>query len=140
LLRNAGSGRRIALHCLHSAHPCALSHFESTPLASPGIKYSVGGSWKFRKFGATSLYNNEISRKRIRLHHRGRGLGRLCAGGKLRLKTGDWYHQLHHQYFNLNYGNTPTPFDKLFGSWHDGSRESLQVQKQRIRGRRRQAT
>ena len=58
------------------------------------------------------------------------------AVGKLRLKTGDWFHQLHHQYFNLNYGNTPTPFDKLFNSWHDGSRESLQVQKVRIRGRR----
>ncbi len=58
--------------------------------------------------------------------------------GRLRIKTGDWYHQLHHQYFNLNYGNTPTPFDRIFGSWHDGSAESLQLQKERIRGRRRQ--
>jgi sterol desaturase/sphingolipid hydroxylase (fatty acid hydroxylase superfamily) len=59
--------------------------------------------------------------------------------GRLRIKTGDWYHQLHHQYFNLNYGNTPTPFDKLFGSWHDGSRDSLHIQKQRKRRQRRQA-
>ncbi|MFT7673300.1 MAG: lathosterol oxidase, partial [Gammaproteobacteria bacterium] len=58
--------------------------------------------------------------------------------GKLKLKTGDWYHQLHHQYFNLNYGNTPTPFDKVFGSWHDGSKASLQTQKQRWREQRRQ--
>jgi lathosterol oxidase len=61
------------------------------------------------------------------------------ALGRLRIKTGDWYHQLHHQYFNLNYGNTPTPFDKLFGSWHDGSKKSLEAQKQRIRQRRQQA-
>lgn len=57
--------------------------------------------------------------------------------GKLRLKTGDWYHQLHHQYFKLNFGNTLTPFDKLFGSWHDGSKESLQAQKHRLRESRR---
>jgi len=57
--------------------------------------------------------------------------------GKLRFKTGDWYHHLHHRYFNLNYGNTPTPFDRLFGSCHDGSPESLAAQKARIRARRR---
>ena len=33
-LRDAGSGRRIALHCLHSAHPCALLRLESI---SPGL-------------------------------------------------------------------------------------------------------
>ncbi len=60
--------------------------------------------------------------------------------GKLCMKTGDWYHQLHHQYFNLNYGNTPTPFDKVFGSWHDGSEESLQKQKQLWREGRRPAS
>jgi sterol desaturase/sphingolipid hydroxylase (fatty acid hydroxylase superfamily) len=43
---------------------------------------------------------------------------------------------LHHQYFNLNYGNTPTPLDKVFGSWHDGSADSLAAQKARIRERR----
>jgi lathosterol oxidase len=59
--------------------------------------------------------------------------------GKLRLKTGDWHHQLHHQYFNLNYGNTSAPFDKVFDSWHDGSEESLKAQKQRWRERRRQS-
>ena len=53
------------------------------------------------------------------------------------MKTGDWFNQLHHQYFNLNYGNTPTPFDKLFGSWHDGSETSLKAHKERIRKRRR---
>jgi len=55
------------------------------------------------------------------------------------LSLGDWYHQLHHQYFNFNYGNTTTPFDRLFGSWHDGTPESLQAQKSRIRNRRAKA-
>ena len=65
------------------------------------------------------------------------GFDYLSLGGKRRVKTGDWFHQLHHQYFNLNYGNTPTPFDKLFGSWHDGSKKSRAAQKERIRKRRR---
>lgn len=50
--------------------------------------------------------------------------------------TGDWYHQLHHQHFDLNYGNTNSPLDKLFGSWHDGSKDSLVAQKARGRDRR----
>lgn len=56
--------------------------------------------------------------------------------GRFRLSTGDWFHQLHHQYFDLNYGNTPSPLDRLFGSWHDGSKNSLMAQKERARGRR----
>jgi lathosterol oxidase len=64
------------------------------------------------------------------------GFDQLVLKGKARVATGDWYHQLHHQYFNFNYGNITTPFDKVFGSWHDGTAESLQVQKTRIRSRR----
>ena len=40
------------------------------------------------------------------------------------LPTGDYFHQLHHRYFEVNYGNTPTPLDQLFGTWHDGSDEA----------------
>ena len=49
----------------------------------------------------------------------------------------NWYHQLHHQYFNFNYGNVMSPLDRLFGSWHDGTQESLQLQKSRLRRKRR---
>jgi sterol desaturase/sphingolipid hydroxylase (fatty acid hydroxylase superfamily) len=67
------------------------------------------------------------------------GFDFIKLGKRFRISTGDWYHQLHHQYFNFNYGNTVAPFDRLFGSWHDGSRESLQAQKERKRRRRRAA-
>jgi len=40
---------------------------------------------------------------------------------KIRIKTGDWFHHQHHRFFEVNYGNTPTPFDKLFGSWQSDS-------------------
>ena len=52
--------------------------------------------------------------------------------GSFRVSTGDWFHQLHHQYFSFNFGNTMSPLDWLFGSWHDGSKASLQRQKRRL--------
>jgi lathosterol oxidase len=30
-------------------------------------------------------------------------------------------HQLHHRYFDCNYGSNETPWDKIFGSFHDGT-------------------
>lgn len=32
-------------------------------------------------------------------------------------------HYLHHKYFEVNYGDGLIPLDKLFGTWHDGTRE-----------------
>lgn len=65
------------------------------------------------------------------------GFDQMILKGRTCVSTGDWFHELHHQYFNFNYGNTPTPMDKIFGSWHDGSAESLQLQKTRLRNHRR---
>lgn len=64
------------------------------------------------------------------------GFEYLSIGGKYRVKLGDWFHHLHHQYFNVNFGNTPMPFDWLFGSWHDGSATSLDIHKQKMRTKR----
>ncbi len=50
-----------------------------------------------------------------------------------RVTAGDQFHNLHHKYFEVNYGNTPTPMDKLFGSWHDGTPESHKAMKDRRR-------
>ena len=38
-------------------------------------------------------------------------------------KSGDFFHQLHHRYFECNYGTSEIPFDKWFGTFHDGSEE-----------------
>ena len=63
------------------------------------------------------------------------GFDYVMIGDKWKLKTGDWFHQLHHRYFELNYGNTPAPLDKVFGSWHDGSAESMQLRKEKLQRR-----
>ncbi|WP_192258157.1 sterol desaturase family protein [Mesorhizobium caraganae] len=40
------------------------------------------------------------------------------------LKVGDFFHQLHHRYFECNYGEPEVPCDKWFGTFHDGSEEA----------------
>ena len=34
-----------------------------------------------------------------------------------------YFHYLHHKYFECNYGDLTIPFDKWFGSFHDGTKE-----------------
>ena len=36
-------------------------------------------------------------------------------------RSGDFFHQLHHRYFECNYGTSEIPFDRWFGTYHDGS-------------------
>lgn len=50
-----------------------------------------------------------------------------------RLTTGDNFHNLHHRYFKVNYGNSIMPVDKIFGSWHSGSPEDQQKMTGRVR-------
>jgi len=39
------------------------------------------------------------------------------------LKAGNYLHYLHHRYFTVNFGNDVFPFDRWYGSFHDGSPE-----------------
>ena len=45
-----------------------------------------------------------------------------------------YLHYLHHKYFEVNYGGDGlVPMDKLFGTWHDGTKESDARMKERFR-------
>lgn len=57
----------------------------------------------------------------------------LLVKDKNQLELGSFYHQLHHRYFECNYGNPPMPWDKWFGSFHDGSPEATERVKERRR-------
>ena len=50
-----------------------------------------------------------------------------------RMRLGDFFHQMHHRYFECNYGTLEMPWDAWFGSFHDGTEEA----NERIRERRR---
>ena len=59
----------------------------------------------------------------------GRREGRTAPGA-------DYFHHLHHRYFECNYGNRPVPIDKLFGTFHDGTPEAHARMRQRMKARR----
>lgn len=55
-----------------------------------------------------------------------------------RLKLGTFHHQMHHRYFECNYGSLEIPWDKLFGSFHDGTQaaqERISERRKRMHGR-----
>ena len=52
------------------------------------------------------------------------GFEGLALGKKRSFRLGDYFHHLHHRYFDCNYGTTDMPWDKWFGTFHDGTPES----------------
>ena len=55
----------------------------------------------------------------------------LLVKDKRRLALGTFYHQLHHRYYECNYGNQEMPWDRWFGTFHDGSEEATQITRDR---------
>ena len=50
----------------------------------------------------------------------------ICIGNKLRLALGTFHHQIHHRFYECNYGGLEIPMDKWAGSFNDGTEESHQ--------------
>ncbi len=52
------------------------------------------------------------------------GFDKIEVKGNARMPAASFFHQLHHRYFECNYGENDFPFDYWFGTFHDGSPES----------------
>lgn len=52
------------------------------------------------------------------------GFDELAVNDRKIASAGSFFHQLHHRYFECNYGTSEIPFDKWFGTYHDGSAEA----------------
>jgi len=61
------------------------------------------------------------------------GYENLLIKDKRRLALGTFYHQLHHRYFECNYGNQEMPWDRWFGTFHDGSDKATAATRARRR-------
>ena len=61
------------------------------------------------------------------------GFDKVLVNGKIGIQTGDFMHQLHHRFFDCNYGTYETPWDKVFNSFHDGTPEGDDLIKERRR-------
>ena len=64
------------------------------------------------------------------------GFEKLFVGERKRMALGDFFHQLHHRYFECNYGTAEVPWDVVFGSFHNGTREATRRIRERTRTRR----
>ncbi len=49
------------------------------------------------------------------------GFDKLILHNKAKVPAASFFHQLHHRYFECNYGEVDFPFDKWFGTYHDGT-------------------
>ena len=67
------------------------------------------------------------------------GFERIVMADGVAVKTGDYFHYLHHKYFECNYGaDGPVPLDKWFGSFHDGTNASTEAMNARFMARAKQ--
>ncbi len=64
------------------------------------------------------------------------GFEGLWARGRKRLHLGNFHHQMHHRYFEVNYGTLEIPWDKLFGTFHDGTAAGKDMMRARLAARR----
>ncbi|AXI53755.1 desaturase [Sulfitobacter sp. JL08] len=63
------------------------------------------------------------------------GFENLLVKDRKRLALGTFHHQMHHRYFEVNYGNLEMPWDKWFGSFHDGTgaaHEKMKTRRKRL--------
>ena len=63
------------------------------------------------------------------------GFDKLIVADKERAQMGVFYHQLHHRYFECNYGTVDMPWDRWFGTFHDGrfrATEETRARKKRM--------
>ena len=61
------------------------------------------------------------------------GFDRFVVKEGSNFRGGDYFHHLHHRYFEVNYGMLLLPLDKWFGTFHDGSVEAHEEMKDRRR-------
>jgi sterol desaturase/sphingolipid hydroxylase (fatty acid hydroxylase superfamily) len=68
------------------------------------------------------LYNLQITGTGAVVGHV--GFDKIELGENTGVDTHAYAHYLHHKFFEVNYADGTTALDKLFGTWHDGSKEA----------------
>ena len=63
------------------------------------------------------------------------GFEKLLLKGDAGVAAGSYFHQLHHRYFECNYGEPDIPFDHWFGTSHDGSPGAHAAMREKRRAR-----
>lgn len=64
------------------------------------------------------------------------GFDRVVVDDAKAVNTDNFYHYLHHKYFEVNYGERRIPLDEWFGTAHDGSPEADERMYKRIKAKK----
>ncbi len=64
------------------------------------------------------------------------GFDKIVAGDDAGMDTHAFSHYLHHRYFEVNYADGPTPLDRWFGTFHDGSKAGDALMEARFAAKR----
>ncbi len=64
------------------------------------------------------------------------GFDKIVLGDETAMDTHTFAHYLHHKYFEVNYADGLIPLDRMFGTWHDGSKEGEARMEERFRKKR----
>lgn len=63
------------------------------------------------------------------------GFEGFWAKGQKKLHLGNFHHQMHHRFFEVNYGTLEVPMDTFFDTFHDGTDEAQETMKERVAAR-----
>lgn len=66
------------------------------------------------------------------------GFDRVEVGDDTAIPSHAFAHYLHHKYFEVNYADGLIPFDKWFGTWHDGTKDGdaqMQARYEKLKAR-----
>lgn len=107
-----------------SMHPVELAIYFST----------VCVQWLLALHPVNALFQIHIAIFNAAVSHS--GFDKLIVAGKPIIDSNNYFHYLHHKHFECNYGSTVAPMDQLFGTFHDGSTESLRAMRDGMRTRR----
>lgn len=64
------------------------------------------------------------------------GFDKIEVGADRGFDTQSYIHYLHHKHFDVNYGDGLIPFDRWFGTFHDGSKEGEAMMQARFEKKR----
>lgn len=106
-----------------SMHPVEIAMYFST----------ICVQWLLALHPVNALYQLHIAIMNAAVSHT--GFDKLIVAGKPIIDSNNYFHYLHHRYFECNYGSTLAPMDQLFGTFHDGSDEAQQAMRARMQER-----
>lgn len=104
-------------------HPIELALYFST----------VCVQWGLALHPLNALYQIQIAIFNAAVSHA--GFDKVMIGSSISIESNNFFHYLHHKYFECNYGSTLAPMDQLFGTFHDGSDEARIGMRERMRSR-----